>query len=270
VPFGFLAAAGLVLAGCNEKFGETKGATSQSHLEFSFWFWMMVAGISVAVFVWILIFWSIFRYRRKGDELPKQFHEHIGLELTYTIIPLLMVGVIFGFTVVVENRIDNVLKPPAVIVNVTAYQWGWIFQYSKPGPDPSVNCQQQPTDCVTVQTAPHAAPSSLPESYTSPLYPQLVLPQGETVRIFLRSVDVIHGFYVHAFNFSRYAQPGVTNSFEFYPTNLGVYDGQCTQYCGLYHSEMLFSVRVDTPSQFKAWYAQHAQQQQIPQTGGSS
>jgi cytochrome c oxidase subunit 2 len=268
--FGLLVVAGLALAGCNEKFGETKGATTQAHLEFSLWFWMMVAGIAVAVFVWALIFWSILRYRKKNDELPKQFHEHIGLELTYTIIPLLMVGVIFGFTVVVENRIDNVLKPPAVVVNVTAYQWGWIFQYSKPGPDPSVNCQLLPRDCVTVETAPHAAPSSLPESYTSPLYPQLVLPAGETVRIFLRSVDVIHGFYIHAFNFSRYAQPGVTNSFEFNPTNLGVYNGQCTQYCGLYHSEMLFSVRVDTPSQFTAWYQAQAQSQHVPLTGGSS
>jgi len=268
--FGLLVVAGIALAGCNEKFGETKGATSQAHLEFSLWFWMMVAGVAVAIFVWALIFWSIFRYRKRSNELPKQFHEHIGLELTYTIIPLLMVGVIFGFTVAVENRIDNVLKPPEVIVNVTAYQWGWIFQYSKPGPDPSVNCQLQPADCVKVETAPHAAPSSLPQSYTSPLYPQLVLPAGETVRIYLRSVDVIHGFYIHAFNFSRYAQPGVTNSFEFNPTNVGVYDGQCTQYCGLYHSEMLFSVRVDTPSQFSAWYQQQALAQHVPVTGGSS
>ena len=104
----------------------------------------------------------------------------------------------------------------------------------------------------------------MPESYTSPLYPQLVLPDNEVVRVFLRSNDVIHGFYVHAFNFSRYAQPGVVNSFEFTPTSLGVYDGQCTQYCGLYHSEMLFSVRVMQPSNFQAWYAQKAQLQKVP------
>ncbi len=269
-PAAVVAVLALALSGCDVRFGQVRGATSQSHLEFRLWFWMMVAGIAVAVFVWGLIFWSIFRYRRKDDRMPKQFSEHIGLELTYTIIPLIMVLVIFGFTFVVENNIDDVLTPPQVTVNATAYQWGWIFQYSKPGPDPSVNCQLLPRDCVTVETAPHAAPSSLPESYTSPHYPQLVLPAGETVRIFLRSVDVIHGFYIHAFNFSRYAQPGVTNSFEFNPTNLGVYNGQCTQYCGLYHSEMLFSVRVDTPSQFTAWYQAQAQSQHVPLTGGSS
>ncbi len=252
---GALALLVLVLGGCNVDFGATKGVTTQSHLEFRLWFWLMVAGIAVAVFVWALIFWAIFRYRKKDDKIPKQFHEHIGLEVAYTVIPLIMVLVIFGFTFVVENNIDNVLTPPQVIVNVTAYQWGWIFQYSKPGPDPHVNCTLAPKDCVTVETAPNAAPSALAQPYTSPIYPQLVLPVNETVRFFLRSRDVVHGFYVHAFNFSRYAQPPLTNAFEIHPTSTGVFPGQCTQYCGLYHSEMLFSVKVETPSQFQAWFS---------------
>jgi cytochrome c oxidase subunit 2 len=262
----------LVLTGCNVTFGQTKGDSKQAHLEFSMWFWMMVAGIVVAVFVWGLIFWAVFSYRKKDDHIPKQTRERIGWEVTYVIVPLIMVLIIFGFTFVVENNIDDVLRPPQVIVNVTAYQWGWIFQYSKPGPDAHVNCSTSPQDCVTVETAPNAAPSSLPESYTSPLYPQLVLPENEVVRFFLRSDDVIHGFFVHAFNFSRYAQPGVVNSFEITPAHAGVFDAQCTQYCGLYHSEMLFSVRVDPPSVFQAWYRQQAQKQKVPASvlGGTS
>jgi cytochrome c oxidase subunit 2 len=248
-----------VLTGCNVRFGQSPGVTTQGHLEFRLWFWMMIAGLAVAVFVWGLIFWAIFRYRKKDDTLPKQFQEHYKLEITYTIIPLIMVLVIFGFTFVAENSIDNVLKPAQVIVNVTGYQWGWEFQYSKPGPNPQVNCQTSPQDCVTVETAPGAAPSALAQPYTSSIYPQLVLPADETVRVFLRSDDVIHGFYIRAFNFSRYAQPPLTNSFEFHPTTLGVYPGQCTQYCGLYHSEMLFSVRVDTPAQFQTWFSQQEQ-----------
>jgi cytochrome c oxidase subunit 2 len=261
----------LVLTGCNVTFGQTKGDTQQAHLEFRMWFWMMVAGIAVALFVWALIFWAVFAYRKKDDKIPKQTRERIGWEISYVIIPLIMVLIIFGFTFVVENNIDDVLRPPQVIVNVTAYQWGWIFQYSKPGPDAHVNCALQPQACVTVETAPNAAPSSLPESYTSPLYPQLVLPDNEVVRVFLRSNDVIHGFFVHAFNFSRYAQPGVVNSFEFTPTTTGVFDAQCTQYCGLYHSEMLFSVRVEPPGNFQAWYRQQAQKQKVTASlqGGS-
>ncbi|MGO8875307.1 MAG: cytochrome c oxidase subunit II [Acidimicrobiales bacterium] len=263
-PAAVVAVLALALSGCDVRFGQVRGATSQSHLEFRLWFWMMVAGIAVAVFVWGLIFWSIFRYRRKDDRMPKQFSEHIGLELTYTIIPLIMVLVIFGFTFVVENNIDDVLTPPQVTVNATAYQWGWIFQYSQPGPGAS--CTTSPADCVTVQTPLDAAQSALAQPYTSSIYPQLVLPAGETVRIFLRSNDVIHGFYVRSFNFSRYAQPGVVNSFEFHPTTTGIFPGQCTQYCGLYHSEMLFSVKVDTPSQFQTWFSQQEQKLKTPST----
>jgi cytochrome c oxidase subunit 2 len=265
-PAAAVTALALLLTGCDVRFGQVRGATSQSHLEFRLWFWMMVAGVAVAVFVWALIFWAIFRYRRRDDRMPRQFQEHIGLEVTYTVIPLIMVLIIFGFTFVVENNIDNVLTPPQVIVNVTGYQWGWIFQYSKPGPNPHANCSTSPQDCITVETPLNAAESALAQPYTSSIYPQLVLPVGETVRIFLRSDDVIHGFYIHAFNFSRYAQPGVVNQFEFHPTVTGIYPGQCTQYCGLYHSEMLFSVKVDTPSQFQAWFTQQEQKLKTPST----
>src|ERR1019366_6702599 len=116
------------------------------------------------------------RYRqRKGDTaLPRQFQENMKLEIFYTIVPLLMVGVIFGFTVVVENYVDNVSTKPAAVVNITAYQWGWTFAYAH-------------TNGVTIETTPGAAPSPLPKSYTNTaLYPQLVIPEGETTRIFLR------------------------------------------------------------------------------------
>ncbi len=242
----------MVLSGCNGDFFATPGVTKQSHEEFRLWHGMMVTGFIVAIFVWLLIFWSIIRYRKKrGDEtMPKQTHEHIGLEVTYTVIPLLMVLVIFYFTVVVENQVDNTLAPPAVIVNVTGYQWGWRFEYSKPDGG------------VVVQTAPNAAPSALAQNYfDTKLYPQLVLPEGETVRFFLRSNDVIHGFYVHDFNFSRYVQPGVVNQFEIEPTTLGYFKGQCTQYCGLYHSEMLFSVHVVSATQFTQWIGKQAKLQ---------
>lgn len=239
VAIGALA---LVLGGCNVTFGATKGETSQATLEFHLWYWMMVAGIAVAVFIWGLIFWSVIRYRRRDDTIPKQTHEHVALEYTYTIVPLVMVIIIFLAGFFVENRVDDVRTTPAVTIDVIAYQWGWIFHYTKPDKN------------IVIETAAGAAPSSLPKPYTdTALYPQMVLPEGETVRIFLSSKDVIHGFFVHAFNFSRYAQPGVINEFEFKPTVTGAYPGQCTQYCGLYHSEMLFSVKIVTPSQFSAW-----------------
>jgi cytochrome c oxidase subunit 2 len=69
----------------------------------------------------------------------------------------------------------------------------------------------------------------------------------------LTSTDVIHGFYVHDFNFSRYALPGVVNQFTFRAENTGTFFGQCTQLCGLYHSLMWFRIKVVTASQYAQW-----------------
>jgi cytochrome c oxidase subunit 2 len=125
---------------------------------------------------------------------------------------------------------------------VLAYRWGWQFTYA--------NGSNQGQG-VVVRTS--AQPQYYAYPATSKQYPQMVLPLGETVRIVLTSNDVIHGFYVPAFNFSRYAQPGIVNQFDFTPTTTGVFRGQCTQYCGLYHSEMLFSVRVVSTATFGKW-----------------
>jgi cytochrome c oxidase subunit 2 len=67
------------------------------------------------------------------------------------------------------------------------------------------------------------------------------------------SADVVHTFYVPAFNFGRQALPGVTNHFDFTPVKTGVFAGHCATYCGLYHSEMLFSVAVVSPNAFGSW-----------------
>jgi cytochrome c oxidase subunit 2 len=69
----------------------------------------------------------------------------------------------------------------------------------------------------------------------------------------LTATDVIHGFYVHDFNFSRFALPGVTNQFTFLAQNTGTFSGQCTQLCGLYHALMVFRVKVVTPAQYQTW-----------------
>ena len=84
------------------------------------------------------------------------------------------------------------------------------------------------------------------------------------MQITLVSDDVIHGFYVRDFNFSRYALPGVTNFFDLDVLHAGTYNGQCTQICGLYHSEMLFSVRAVSPAAFHSMGPQPRWRRDIP------
>jgi cytochrome c oxidase subunit 2 len=81
----------------------------------------------------------------------------------------------------------------------------------------------------------------------------MIMPVNENVHIDLTSTDVIHGFYVRSFNFSRYALPGVLNQFTLRAVDLGTYHGQCTQLCGLYHSLMVFRVKVVSQSQYASW-----------------
>ncbi len=223
-------AGGLLLAGCNlPTFGATKPITSQGHDSLKLWQGFFITGLVIFVVVFALIAWSALRYRRRSDAIPRQTQYHTFLEIVYTALPIAIVLVLFGFTYVTENNVDA-LPAPKWSVTVTAFQWGWRFHYTHQD--------------VTVMGV------ELQE-------PEMVLPQGQTVRIYLRSADVVHGFYVPAFDFSRYAQPGVTNKFTLNLHALGTFRGQCTNFCGLYHSLMRFRVRVVKPAQFTAWLRTH-------------
>jgi cytochrome c oxidase subunit 2 len=150
--------------------------------------------------------------------------------MAYTIVPVLIVFGLFAATIVVENK--EVANPKtSVTIDVNAFQWGWKFTY--PGQNVVVVGQ-------TTQD------------------PVMVMPVNTNVHINLTSSDVIHGFYVHAFNFSRYALPGVLNQFTLRAVSTGTFDGQCTQLCGLYHSLMVFRVRVVSQSEYAAWLTSNA------------
>lgn len=225
-----VAAGGLLLAGCQlPTFGAHKAITSQGQDSIKLWQGFFIAGAAVFVVVFVLITWSVLRYRRRSDAIPRQTQYHTVIEIFYTAIPIVFVLILFGFTFVTENSVDA-LPAPKLSVTVTGFQWGWRFHYTK---------QDVTVMGVELQD------------------PEMVLPQNESVRIYLRSNDVIHGFYVPAFDFSRYAQPGITNKFTVNLHTLGTFRGQCTQFCGLYHSLMRFRVKVVTPAQFATWLRTH-------------
>jgi len=248
-----LVALPLVLGGCQlPTFLGYRGATSQAHDEFVLYSGTVIAAIVVGGITGALIVWSVIRYRRRSDEMPRQFQYHIPLEITYTVVPVIIVLILFGFTVFTENQVDAVSATPALKVKVTAFQWGWSFDYVDHG------------FTVTGQTTNDPDPVGLNGGPCAPavdcLGPGLIVPAGETTRIQLVSQDVIHGFYVPEFNFSRYAQPGFdAQYFDLSVEHPGVYRGQCTQLCGLYHSIMFFHVVALPPTQFQAWLAQQNQ-----------
>ncbi len=222
-----LPVAALALSGCTvPSFGAHPADTTTGQSSYHLWQGFSIGAAIVGTLVVLLLAWAILRYRRRSaDAIPAQVQYHIPLEITYTVIPILIVIGLFAATLVVENKV--VANPKTdVTINVNAFQWGWKFSY--PGSSAVVVGQ-------TTQD------------------PTMVMPVGTDVHINLTSTDVVHGFYVRAFNFSRYALPGVVNQFTLHAVNTGTFFGQCTQLCGLYHSLMFFNVKVVTMSQYRTW-----------------
>jgi cytochrome c oxidase subunit 2 len=229
--FVALPLAALALSGCTvPSFGAKAGATTESKSVYHLWQGFSLGAVIIGGFVVVIFVYAIIRFRRKSDNIPRQAQYHLPAEVLYTVVPILVVFGLFAATLVVENK--EVANPSTnVTVDVNAFQWGWKFTY--PGTETVVIGQ-------TTQD------------------PTMEIPVNTNIRINLTSTDVLHGFYVRAFNFSRYALPGVLNVFTLDATTTGTYHGQCTQLCGLYHSLMFFNVKVVTMPQYTAWLAKTA------------
>jgi cytochrome c oxidase subunit 2 len=186
--------------------------------------------LAAVVFVVVsgLLVWSLLRYRRRSDQLPKQTHGNTALELTWTLIPTVIVLVLFVVTIQAQNKATKPAAQPALTVDVTAFQWSWRFAY-----------ENAPATVV-------GGPGNVPE---------MVLPVAQPVRIKLTTADVVHSFYVPQALFKRQAIPGIINEFDLTFQEVGLYHGQCTQFCGLAHTEMLFRVRVVSQGEFQSWLA---------------
>jgi cytochrome c oxidase subunit 2 len=219
-------------------FGSPSGITTTSKDVLRLWVISYYFAIPIGAIVIGGVVWCIVRYRaRPGDtRLPKQFQYHIPIEAAYTIIPLVVVAIIFGFMYGVDNKIDNVSKHPAVKITVDGFQWGWRFVYA--------NGYQE---VGSVATEPSINDSSA--------LPVLRMPEHETVQFALRSEDVNHSFYVPEFLFQRDMIQGINNVVDINVTTTGTFVGECTQLCGTYHALMRFEVDVMPQKAYAQWYS---------------
>ena len=194
------------------------------------WDLFLFLGYGVLALIVVLVCYVVVRFRRRDDRLPRQKHYNIPMEVTYTLVPLLVVVGLFAVTVVTVRAIDETDPAPDLVVHVTAFQWQWQFDY----PDSGVSIIG-------------GADGDDPE---------LVLPANSSVRFDLESLDVIHSFWITAFRFKRDIIPGRPTAFSVdIDDSVGEYPnaGVCAEYCGLDHARMLFSVRILSPDDFDAW-----------------
>ncbi len=258
-------AAGLVLAtatGCSYKdfprLGLPSPATEQAPQILSLWQGSWAAALVTGVLVWGLIIWSVIFHRRSRTkiEVPPQTRYNMPIEALYTVVPLVIVAVLFYFTARDENDILKVSKKPDHIVNVVGYQWSWGFNYVEHVPGTSDAPVKTPAQLSSIppkflQGAPSDAngvwDAGVPGEWTkgnrSP-GPTLYLPIGQSVKFVLTSRDVIHDFWIIPFLMKMDVVPGHTNEFQVTPNKLGTFEGKCAELCGVDHSRMLFNVKV--------------------------
>jgi cytochrome c oxidase subunit 2 len=283
----------VLLSGCSWSeaigLGWPEGITPEAHSNRELWIGSLIAALVVGVIVWGLIFWSsAFHRHKKGDtELPRQFGYNMPLELVLTVTPFLIISVLFYFTVVVQEKMLHKDPNPEVIVDVTAFQWGWKFGYQK------VNFTDGTFSYDGTDNQRKAAMESRPEGVdkhgeeivgadhglnpedrtylnfdkvetlgTSYQIPVLVLPAGKRIEFQQASADVAHAFWIPEFLFKRdvYPHPEANHQDNKWQiseiTKTGAFVGRCAEFCGTYHSMMNFEVRVVEPNDFKAYLQQ--------------
>jgi cytochrome c oxidase subunit 2 len=228
-----------VTTGCKStaftRMGFLVPVTKQGQVTLTLWQGSWIAAWAVGIIVWGMIIWAVVFYRKRSDRVPHQVRYNLPIEFLYTVVPFIMVGVLFYFTARDENYINKLSPHPDVVVNVTGFQWSWEFQYPQYG-----------------VTGTSTKVTSLGSMWPGRL-PVLEIPTNETVRFNLYSTDVIHAFWIVPFQFKRDVLPDHPNNFEVTPTKTGTYTGRCSELCGVYHSRMLFTLKIVTPQQFRQW-----------------
>jgi cytochrome c oxidase subunit 2 len=242
-------AAVLLLSGCSVddvfRFGwPVKGISEQSKEMYNLWIGSVIAALVVGFFVWGLIFWCIIRYRKRGEELPPQTRYNMPMELLYTVLPFLVIAVLFYYTATIEADVNKIPRNPDVTIDVVAFKWNWQFEY------PGVTTP----DGQKVSTI-----------GASDYIPVLVVPTHKTILFNETSPDVIHSFWVPELLFKRDVFPGnVKNQFAVTINQEGPYVGHCAELCGTYHSMMNFELRAVPYEEYQKFLAAKQQGMSTP------
>jgi cytochrome c oxidase subunit II len=256
----------LLTSGCSVqdviRFGWPSGVTPQAEAMRHLWTWSAIAALVVGVITWGAMFWAVAFHRKKrtdDDTPPRQTQYNLPVEIVFTVIPTIIVAVLFAATVTVQNYVDNdPADPPGLAVDVTGFQWNWEFGY----PD------DKGQDGRPISTL-----------GTSDTIPLLVLPTDRSIQFTQRSNDVIHSFFVPEFLFKRdvFPDPEVNDQDNVWRIDRidreGAFVGRCAELCGAYHSQMNFEVRAISGDKFDRWLQLRAQtnpQTNAPYTAGEA
>ncbi len=246
-----------VLAGCTQQqllgfLPTTRGATNHVDSVIGLWVTSWIVLLGVGVLTWGSIIWAIVVYRRRRGQagLPVQLRYNLPVEIFYTIVPLILVLGFFAFTAKDQADIEKPVKADQTI-EVFGKRWAWDFNYVD----------------ENVYYAGVQAPTKADGELDTSNLPTLYLPVGKNIEIKLESRDVAHSFWVVGFLYKKDVIPGKTNYMYVKPEKTGTYEGKCAEFCGEYHSSMLFTVKVVSQADYDAYIASLKQKGNTGQLG---
>ena len=201
--------------------------------------------VAAVVFVLVegAIIYLLFRYRRRKDEAdgdldPVQTHGNSRLEIAWTLAPALILAVLAVGNVTTILDLEEV-DDDAITVEVVGQQWWWEFRYD-------------------------VDDDGLPDIITAN---QMVVPAARMVELEIFSNDVIHSFWIPTLNGKRDAVPGYRNTWTLEADEPGIYQGTCTEFCGLSHAYMRMEVKAVTQAEYDEWIAEQLEPPVEPAAG---
>jgi cytochrome c oxidase subunit 2 len=223
-----LVAGALAVAACGEKYPNSTFThlTDFNTIIDGLWNRLLLLGTIVFVIVEALLVFTIIKFRkREGAPAPKQTHGNSTLEITWTIIPVIILVLIAVPTVSAIWKTEAKASANSIQVQVIGHQWWWEFRYPQYG-------------VVTAN--------------------ELYLPAGRTANFQLNSRDVIHSFWTPQLGGKRDVITNRTNYIWYTPDSSlagSVFNGFCAEYCGSSHANMRFHVYTVAPADFERWAA---------------
>lgn len=204
----------------------------------------------IFVVVFAAMFYSIFKFRKSQGAKPDvNFHESTLIEVIWTIIPffiLLFMAIPATKTVLEMKDTTN----PDITVKVTAYQWGWRYDYAA---DDMGFYSNLSTPWSQIGMPGEKPTEEKGKDYLLEVDNPFVVPVGKRVRLLVTSNDVIHGWYVPQLGVNQYGIPGFVKDAWFTADKVGIFKGQCSQICGKLHGYMPITVEVKSEADYAKW-----------------
>ncbi|MEO8232865.1 MAG: cytochrome c oxidase subunit II [Ignavibacteriota bacterium] len=193
------------------------GASNFSHNVDAVFLFTLIVSVFFLVLITGLMIYFVIKYNRKRNPKATNVHSNVALEITWTVIPTILVLIMFWYGWVGYSDMSEAPED-ALNIDVTAQMWKWGFKYEN-----------------------------------GKIFDSLYVPVNKAVKLNLTSLDVTHAFYIPKFRIKKDVYPNQKRTVWFIAEQLGDFDIACAEYCGLNHSYMYNKVKVVSEVDFDIW-----------------